>query len=309
MTTTNVTTTNARAGAVDAAPAGRVSLPRRTRTVSPTGGALGPVGWGLLIVIAAFGLLPMYWLLASSVTPDNDAFATGFHPVPTHLTLSHFRAFFNDPALVRYLVNSVVVSLLTAGFSVLVSAYTAYSFSKFRYRGRTTLMSTVLVGQLFPQSLLLLTLYVMMQRLGLLDTYWALVLSYTTFTLPLCVFMLKGFFDAVPTELIEAAKVDGARQRTIIHRVLLPVMAPGLVAAGLFAFVRAWNDFLFALTLTSQDKQTLPPGLVRAFINESQANWPDLMAASLVVSLPVVIAFVLLQRHLVAGLAAGAVKG
>lgn len=270
---------------------------------------LGPFGWMLLILIASFGLLPVYWLLATAVSTTGDAFAPGFHPFPQHLTLDNFRSFFNNTALVRFFLNSVIVSVLTAVLSVAISVYTAYSFSKFRYRGRTTLMSTVLIGQMLPQSFLLITLYVVMQNLKLLDTYWALVLSYTTFTLPLCVFMLKGFFDAIPTELIEAAKVDGAGQGVIIHKILLPILTPGLVASGLFAFVRAWNDFIFALTLTTGNSQTLPPGLVRTYLNEAGADWPGMMAASLVVSLPVVLVFMVLQRFLVSGLTTGAVKG
>jgi multiple sugar transport system permease protein len=135
------------------------------------------------------------------------------------------------------------------------------------------------------------------------------VLSFTTFTLPLCVWMLKGFFDTIPDSLIEAARIDGASQLRIIHSVIVPLSGPGLVAAGLFAFVRGWNDFIFALTLAGPDKQTLPPGLANTYLGEAQTAWPELMAASLVVSLPVMIAFIALQRFLVGGITAGAVKG
>lgn len=288
---------------------GRKTTDRR-RSVMPSASRPGPVAWVVLIVVGGFfGLLPIYWLIITSLTTTNEAFAPGFHPFPGSLTLANLSGFFEDPALVRYLVNSVVVSVLTAVLSVAVALYTAYSFSKFRYRGRVGIMSVILVGQMLPQSLLLISIYLVMQRLHLLDTYWALILSFTTFTLPLCVFTLKGVFDAIPTELIEAAKVDGARQRVIIHRILLPIIAPGLVAAALFAFVRAWNDFMFALTLTHGDMQTLPPGIVRTYIGEAGSNWPGLMAASLVVSLPVIVVFIALQRFLVSGLAAGAVKG
>lgn len=279
------------------------------RSSVPTSARLGPIGWLLLLLVGGFGLLPVYWLVATAFSTASDAFAPGFRPWPAKLTLENFQSFFADPTLVQFLMNSVIVSLLTALLSVTVAVYTAYSFSKFRYRGRNALISAVLMGQMLPNVLLLITLYVVMQNLRLLDTYWALVLSFTTFTLPLCIFMLKGFFDAIPTEVIEAAKMDGAGQGAIIHRILLPIMAPGLVAAGLFAFVRAWNDFVFALTLTKGDTQTLPPGLVRTYINEAGANWPGLMAASLVVSLPVVVLFMALQRFLVSGLASGAVKG
>jgi multiple sugar transport system permease protein len=269
----------------------------------------GIFGWVLLIALTGFGLVPIYWMLVTSVTPDDDAIGGEFHFFPTDLTAEHFANFFRDPKLMQFLLNSLMVSGATAVLGVAVATYMAYSFSKFRYRGRGSLMTMVFVSQLFPGALLLIALYVLFQNLGLLFTYTAMILSFSTFTLPLCVFVLKGFFDAIPDDVIEAAKVDGASQAVIIHRVLLPMLGPGLVAAALFAFIRGWNDFIFALTLGGPDKQTLPPGLVRTYITEAQANWPDLMAASLIVSAPVVLIFILLQRFLVAGLAAGAVKG
>jgi multiple sugar transport system permease protein len=260
-------------------------------------------------VVGVFGLGPVYWMVVTALTPDTDVFRFPPRLFPDRITFDHVTGLADNPALARYLGNSVLVSCATAVLAVLVSAYTAYSFSKFRYRGRRSLMYLVLASQMFPQALLLITLYLVFSAVGLLHTYVALILSFTTFTLPLSVWMLKGFFDTVPDELLEAARMDGAGQAAVIHRILLPVSAPGLVATGLFAFIRGWNDFIFALTLAGPDKQTLPPGLVHTYLGEFQAAWPDLMAASLVVSLPVVIGFVALQRRLVAGLTSGAVKG
>jgi multiple sugar transport system permease protein len=282
----------------DAAPARR--RPRRR----PRWGAATTIA---LIGIFAFG--PVYWVAVTAFTPTTDVFRFPPRLFPEHLTLDQFATLWHNPQLLRYLVNSLIVSSLTAVLTVLVSAYTAYSFAKFRYRGRRSLMYLVLASQMFPQALLLITLYLVFSQVGLLNSYLALILSFTTFTLPLCVWMLKGFFDTIPDELIEAAKMDGAGQGAIIHRILLPVSLPGLVATALFAFIRAWNDFIFALTLAGPQKQTLPPGLVNTFTGEAETAWPSLMAASLVVSLPVVIGFAVLQRYLVAGLTAGAVKG
>lgn len=262
-----------------------------------------------VLIIGVFAFGPVYWLLVTALTPNEDAFQFPPRLWPQHVTWEHFTNLVNNPALARYFTNSLIVAGLTAVLTVIISAYTAYSFSKFRYRGRRSLMYLILASQMFPQALLLITLYLVFSAYGLLNTYLALILSFTTFTLPLCVWMLKGFFDTIPDELLEAAKVDGAGQASIIHRILLPVSLPGLVATGLFAFIRGWNDFIFALTLAGPDKQTLPPGLVNTYLGEFQAAWPDLMAASLVVSLPVVIGFVVLQRYLVAGLVSGAVKG
>ncbi|NMM17892.1 MAG: carbohydrate ABC transporter permease [Cellulomonas sp.] len=265
--------------------------------------------WITVGVFGGFALLPVYWLLATSLTPRTSVFTYPPSIFPARPTFEAYRALTENAALFGYLRNSIIVSVVTALLSVVVSASMAYSFSKYRYRGRRSLMYLVLASQMFPQALLLVTLYAVFSAYGLLNTYSALVLSFTTFTLPLCVWMLKGFFDTIPNELIEAARVDGASPLRIYVTIVLPLAAPGIVAAGLFAFVRAWNDFIFALTLAGPDKQTLPPGLVNTFIGEAATAWPELMAASLVVSLPVAIAFIALQRFLVGGLTAGAVKG
>jgi len=267
------------------------------------------MAWLVVVLFGGFGLLPVYWLLATALTPNEQTFAYPPSLFPSDLTLDNFGRLASNPQLVRYLINSIVVSVITAVLSVIVAAYMAYSFSKFRFRGRRSLMSLVLASQLFPQSLLLITLYAVFSAYNLLNTYLALVLSFTTFTLPLCVWMLKGFFDTIDDSIIEAALVDQASRLRIIHSIVLPISAPGLVAAGLFAFIRGWNDFIFALTLAGTDKQTLPPGLVNSFIGEASAEWAPLMAASLVASVPVVAAFIALQRYLVGGIAAGAVKG
>ncbi|MFI7441847.1 carbohydrate ABC transporter permease [Nonomuraea indica] len=265
--------------------------------------------WAAVTVIGFFGLAPIYWLVVTAFTPDDKAFAFPPSLVPTEITFDHFVRLAENEQLFGYLVNSVIVSVVTAVLSVAVSAYMAYAFSKFRYRGRSSLMHLVLASQLFPQALLLVTLYAVFSATGLLGSYTALIVSFTTFTLPLCVWMLKGIFDTVPSTLMEAAAIDGASRWCTLHQIALPLAAPGLVAAGLFAFVRAWNDFIFALTLADPDRQTLPPGLVHTYLGEFQTAWPDLMAASLVVSLPVIAAFMFLQRYLVGGLTAGAVKG
>jgi multiple sugar transport system permease protein len=276
------------------------------RTLS-TGGRIGL--YIALACAALFAFFPIYWMLATSLRPDTEVFAFPPTLLPQTLTLEHYRNFVRNPQLLRFLGNSVLVASVTAVASLLVSTYAAYAFSKFRFSGRRSLMFLVLSAQMFPQALLLITLYLMFSQLKLLDTYLVLVLSFTTFTLPLCIWMLKGYFDQIPNDLIEAAKVDGANQLQIIHRVLLPITRPALVATGLFAFMRGWNDFIYALTLVGKDKMTLPPGLALTYVGEFQAQWADMMAASLLVSLPLVIAFIIFQRHIVSGLTAGAVKG
>ena len=265
--------------------------------------------YGILTVVALFGFFPLYWMVLTSLRPTGEVFAFPPQFLPRSVTFEHYVNFVRNPELLRYMFNSILVSTVATIGSLVVATYAAYSFSKFRYRGRQSLMYMVLSSQMVPTALLLVTLYLMFDYLGLLNSYLALILSFTTFTLPLCIWLLKSYFDNIPSELIDAAKVDGAKQMTIIHRILLPVATPGLIAAGLFAFIRSWNDFILALTLAGPEQRTLPPGLVLTFLGEAQAAWADLMAASLVVSSPVVVAFMVVQRYLVEGLTSGSVKG
>jgi multiple sugar transport system permease protein len=264
------------------------------------------IGFG---VVAVFAFFPVYWMLVTSITPNEHVFQFPPRLIPESVTLEHYSAFFADSDLLHYLGNSVLVSTATAIGSLIVSSYAGYSFSKFRYTGRRALMFLILSAQMFPQALLLISLYLMFSQLDLLNTYTVLVLAFTTFTLPLCVWMLKSYFDTLPSDLIEAAKVDGASQWLIIHRIMLPLARPALISTGLFAFIRGWNDFIYALTLAGPQKMTLPPGMVLKYIGEFQTSWSSLMASSLIVSLPVVILFVFMQRYIVAGLSSGAVKG
>jgi multiple sugar transport system permease protein len=284
---------------------------RRSRHVGEgiTNPALGVPGKLVLTVLALFGLLPVYWLIATAFMHREDVFAVDRPFFPLNPTLANFQSFFDNSTLLKNLVNSLSISAGTAMISVLVSGLLAYSLSKFRYRGRNAIMVMFLAGQLIPGALLLVTLYLMFNAAGLLYTYTAVILAYMTFTLPLSAFLLKGIIDGLPDELIEAAKVDGLSNLATLFRIVFPLIAPGLVTAGMFAFMRGWSDLLFALTLAGPDKQTLPVGMTAAFIHEGAADWPALMASSVITSLPLAVIFVALQRYFVSGLAAGAVKG
>ncbi|MEU8825221.1 carbohydrate ABC transporter permease [Streptomyces sp. NPDC048636] len=266
------------------------------------------LAWTAVTVMGMFGLLPLYWMVVTALSPADRVFRFPPDFLPDSVTFANFRAVADNGPLFHYLTNSVIVSLTTSVLSVVISTYMGYSFSKFRYRGRRSLMNFVLASQMFPQTLLLITLYALFRQFGMLGSYTALILSFSTFTMPLCVWMLKGIFDTIPDALLEAAAIDGASRWRTLHTVVAPLAAPGMAAAGLFSFVRGWNDFVFALTLSDKSTMTLPPGLVNTYIGEFQTSWPTLMAASLVVSLPVVVAFMFLQRFLVGGLTAGAVK-
>jgi len=268
------------------------------------------IGVGLsLVVVVGFVVFPMYWMVKTSLTPLEDVFEFPPRFFNSEWTLDAYIRLFNNPTLLNFLKNSLIVSALSTIGSVIVSAFAAYAFSKFRFRGRGALMYVVLAGQMIPEVLLLVALYLMFDALGLIETYTALILSFATFTLPLCIFMLKSYFDNIPDELLEAGRVDGASNFQIMTKVFLPLARPGLVAVGLFTFIRSWNDFIYALTLGGQTRMTLPPGLVLQFGGEFRSLWPDLMAASFVTAVPVMICFMFLQKQFIEGLTAGAVKG
>jgi multiple sugar transport system permease protein len=270
---------------------------------------LSVTGRVMLTLLALFGLLPVYWLTATAFMKREDVFALDRPLFPTDPTLENIIGFFQNPILLQDLANSVIVSTGTAVVAVIVGSLMAYSLSKFRYRGRNPIMFMFLIGQLIPGALLLISLYLMLASANLLYTYTALILSFTTFTLPLTVFLLKGIIDGLPDDILEAAKVDGLTRLKTMFQIVFPLIVPGLITAAMFAFMRGWSDLLFALTLAGPDKQTLPAGLTQAFIHEGTADWPALMAASLITSLPLAIIFILLQRYFVSGLASGAVKG
>jgi len=258
-------------------------------------------------LLAVFALGPVVWMIVTAFTPDEDIFR--FPPtLDRGFTFDHFAAVLTDATLMRFMVNGLVVSTATALLSLVIGFAAGYAFSKFRFIGRSPIMYLLLVAQMVPEVLLLLTLYTSFDALGLLNTYGALILSYTTFTLPLSVWMMKNTFDSVPDELIEAARIDGASEWRIMTSVILPVTRTPLIAVGLFAFIRAWNDLAFALTLVGTEYQTLPAGLSLTFLGEFQSSYGEMLAASLVTSIPVVVIFLALQRHFVSGALSGSVK-
>lgn len=261
-----------------------------------------------LSVIGLYVFFPVYWMILTALKPATEIFSMTFFP--HKFTLSNFAGVMTDRRILVYLRNSLFVSVVSSFFATLVSAYAGYSFSKFRYTGRKSLMLMLLASRMFPHTVLLLTIYMVMRKFNLLDNYLSLILSFITFTLPVGTWTLKAYFDQIPDALIESAKVDGAGLLTTIHKIIFPLAVPGLISIAIYGFVWSWNDLLYSLTLiTSADKRTLAPGLILNYMGEFQNNWTNMMAASIVVSIPVTLIFVFLQRYFIQGLTAGAVKG
>lgn len=263
--------------------------------------------WFSLITIGAFIFLPQLWMINTSLKPASETFSLSFFSRKP--TLDNFIKVATDVKILTYLRNSIFVSLFSSLSATIVSALAGYSFSKFRYKGRKSIMILVMMSQAFPQAILLLSIYLMMQRVGMLDNYWSIVLSYVTFTLPVGTWTLKSYFDQIPYSLIESAKVDGASNIRTMLQIVFPLTVPGMISIAIYGFVWSWNDLLYSLTLvTSAAKRTLAPGLVMTYLGEFQSNWGNMMAASIFVAIPVTLMFIFLQRYFIQGLTSGAVK-
>lgn len=260
-----------------------------------------------LAIVGAFALIPVAWMIVTAATSEADVFQFP-QSLAREYTLSNFWFVLTDPTLLGFVANGLLVSFVTCFCSLMVGFFAGYAFSKFRFRGRTTMMFLILTAQMVPQVLLLVTLYTAFDRVGMLDTYLALIISYTTFTLPLSVMMMKNSFDALPDALLEAARLDGASELRTMFSVMMPAVRTPMIAVCLFSFIRAWNDLPFALTLVDTERQTLPAGLSLMFTGEFQNAYGEMMAASITTSLPVVIIFFVLQKHFVSGALTGAVK-
>ena len=267
-----------------------------------------------LVILCAVVLYPVMLVCKKAFEPGSQ-FALSASPVPHALTLDHFGDLFTSRGangellFLRHAINSIVVALLTTVVGVTVSCTAAYALSRFKFPGRKTGLTMFLVVQMFPATLLLLPLYVILNKLGLLNSIAGLVLVYSTTAIPFCVWTLKGYFDSLPRELEEAARIDGASPWMIFVKIILPLSRPALAVTALFSFMTAWNEFIMASTfMTNQTRYTLPV-LIQSSVTEFSADWGLFAAGAVVTSLPVMVAFYVLQKYLVGGLTAGAVKG
>ena len=264
--------------------------------------------WIFTVTIGGFIFLPLLWMINTALKPAAETFTLDFFTGTK--TMENFAHIVTDGKIMRYLRNSLLVSFGSSLMATIVCAFAAYSFSKFRYRGRKLVMGLFMMSQAFPQAILLLSIYVLMQKTGLLGSYWALLISYVVFTLPVGTWTLKSYFDQLPDSLIESARIDGAGNLKIMFQIVFPITVPGMISIAFYGFVWSWNDLLYSMTLvTDATKRTLASGLVMTFLGEASTNWGYMMAASIVAAIPVTIVFVFLQRYFIQGLTAGAVKG
>ncbi len=266
-----------------------------------------------LALLLAFAVIPMLWMLSTSLKGQFAALSQPPEWIPSHPTLQQYQTLLSPtgtigPVFLRYFLNSMIVSLSTTVLGVLIAIPAAYAFSRFQFPGRDILFFAVLVRNMFPVVVFLIPLFILMRTLHLVNTHWSLILTYMTFGLPLSIWLLKGFYDNIPEELERAARIDGASRFKAFWLIIMPLSSPGIIATAIYAFIGAWNEYVYALTfLNSESLLTLPVGL-QHFFTEFATNWPGLMAAAFIMSVPVVVMFMLLQKQFVQALTEGAVK-
>jgi multiple sugar transport system permease protein/raffinose/stachyose/melibiose transport system permease protein len=262
----------------------------------------------LNIVLALIILMPFFWMVSVSLKPATEPFAIPARLWPEHPTFDNYITAFR-PEFRIYFVNSVIVSLATLVITVTLALFAAYAFTRAQFRLISVAMTLVIVSQMFPASAIIIPIYKMMKSADLLNTYAALIIAYVTVTLPVAIWMMRGFMANLPITLEEAAAIDGAGPLRTFFEIILPLCRPGIVATAVFVLIVTWQEFLFALSFTStKEMRTLPVG-VNDYIGQYGIRYGELMASSVLISLPVIVIFFLLQRQFVAGLTAGAVKG
>jgi trehalose/maltose transport system permease protein len=267
----------------------------------------------LIAAIFVYAVFPFYWAIRSAFTPDADLFRTPVQYFPTHPTLDHFRQVLGSGQFQHAIINSTIVAGSVTLISLALGALAGYALGRFRFRGRNAALYLMLSMTIFPQIAILGALYTLIRDFSFYDSLRALVFSYMVLVLPFTVWVLTSFMRALPRDLEEAAYVDGATPFQVFYKIMLPLIAPGLVTAGLLAFIAAWNEFLFALSfIQSPDKYTVPLALQNYTTGKGgtfQIPWGEIMAMTVLVTLPLIILTLLLQRRILAGLTAGAVKG
>jgi trehalose/maltose transport system permease protein len=291
--------------------------PRSRVSVLNLGLGQNPLGrilfWLLLLIIIVYLLFPFYWAVRSSITPDADITSTPVQYIPSHPTFDHYRDVLGNSDFLHSLLNSAFVGIAVTVLSLVIGASAAYALARFSFRGRSFMMYLTLSMTIFPQIAVLSALYQVVREFHLYDTLWALIVTYMLFTLPFTVWVLNSFFRTLPRELEEAAYVDGANPFQTFYKIMLPLAAPGMVTTGLLALIAAWNEFLYALSFElSPSHYTVPLGITNltSLVPSPYAQpWGDIMAATVIVTIPLVVLVLIFQRRIIAGLTAGAVKG
>jgi len=265
--------------------------------------------WVGLIFLLIFVLFPFYWMFVTSIKPNSEILSSQPTLWPQKVTLNHYKMAWVYGKIGKYFKNSIIIASMTVVLSLLAVVPAAYASIIYRSQVMNIISSFILFLQMFPGILLLIPLYILMKNYQLIDTYTALVISYSTFTIPFCYLLTKSYFEGIPRELFEAARIDGCSDNGIFVKIALPLILPGIMVIGLFSFVLAWCDFMFANTFSnSEATRTLTVG-ISTLQGVWTVEWGPLMAAASIATIPILIIFSLANKYIIEGLTAGAVKG
>ncbi|MBO7710244.1 MAG: carbohydrate ABC transporter permease [Lachnospiraceae bacterium] len=263
----------------------------------------------LCIIIAVFALAPFLWGLSTSLKNEAEVYSLAPTLFPKKLTWYNYISVFHDRSMMHYFRNSLVVALSSTAVSMVVSLLAAYGFSRYRFPGKTSLLASVLFIRILPRVCLLIPFYMILARAKLINTIPGLVIVYLVVGMPLTIWLLKGYIDAIPIEVEESAFIDGCGPIRSLLYIVTPMVAPALAAVAMFAFITAWNEFMFPLLFAKDEtSRTLSVGLA-FYIDETGIKWGQMMAASILMSIPAIIVFSYAQKYIVSGLSEGAVKG
>lgn len=265
--------------------------------------------YSILIIFSFFAIYPILRVISISIRPGNRLLSKSLSFIPQGATFESYRRLFFEEPFLRWLVNSLFVSVVVTIISVVLAATAGYAFSRYKFPGRNAAMLGIITTQMFPVTMLLLPLFIMLIKLGLYDSYWGLIIAYSATALPFTIWQMKGYYDTIPFSLEEAAVIDGASQGYTFLRIILPLAVPALVITALFSFMTAWSEYLVAAVLLQNTNLfTLPIGL-KQFQSNMEVAWGLYSAGAVIVSVPVVILFMFLSKWLISGLTLGSVKG
>ncbi|RFB17424.1 carbohydrate ABC transporter permease [Bacillus sp. HNG] len=262
----------------------------------------------LLIIGTTFAGFPVLWMLLNSFKPNSEIFAWPPVWISENFTFDAYFEIFNDPEKIRFFINSYIIAFTVVILTLIVGILAAYSFSRFDYPGKKVINTIIISVQAVPPITLLIPYLGLIVTIGLYNTYWALILTYLIFTLPYAILMMTGYFNTLPKDLDEAVMIDGGSRFRALWNVLVPVSLPGLVSVGMYTFMLAWNEYLFALALTKTNEfRTVPVG-ISLLMGQHAYEWNQMMAMSILGSLPILLLFLFFQKYFIAGMTSGAVK-
>jgi ABC-type glycerol-3-phosphate transport system permease component len=262
-----------------------------------------------VVILLFLCIFPFAWMTLSSIKTIGELYTVPPVWLPKVPSFENYKKVLFDSNIPRYFLNSTIISLGSTALALALAVFASYGFARFRFRGKGLAQAFILLGQLIPTAAIIVPLFITLRIFGLVNTYLGLIIVYTIVTLPLSVWMLTSYFRAIPVELEEAAVIDGASRLGILFRITLPLSLPGVVAIVVYAFVTTWNEFIFALVLAQDYRvKTLPIGIAE-FTTEFNTDWGAVMSASLIMTVPIALLFMLMQKMFIGGLTAGAVKG